>query len=382
MKKLSVLFILITLFSMLPVPAAAANGLTVTASAAEVNFPSSINFSLSATSGAVINDIRLHYRLDRLSFAEVESEVYIDFPRGTSVQAKWQWDMRRTGGLPPGALIEYWWSLKDASGNRFQTKPASVQFNDNRYPWRSLTRGLVTLYWYQGDESFGLTLLTAADEAVKRLTTPATQLDRPIRIYIYASSRDLQGSMIFPQEWTGGVSFSEYAIVGIGVATNQLDWGIRTISHELTHVVAHQLTRNPYNELPMWLNEGLAMYNEGKLDPQFAGLLSSAIQQKTLITVRSLSSPFSAFSAQASLAYAESYSVVEYLINTYGQDKLTQLLGVFREGSTYDDALRKVYGFDMDGLNREWVAMISAPPKPAQKTVLREIVGVGALGVA
>src|SRR3972149_7875110 len=87
------------------------------------------------------------------------------------------------------------------------------------------------------------------------------ELKDPVRLYIYASSADLQGAMIFPQEWTGGVAFSEYGIVIIGITPDAagLEWGKGTISHELTHLVVNQVTFNPYNYLPTWLNEGLAM---------------------------------------------------------------------------------------------------------------------------
>ena len=42
------------------------------------------------------------------------------------------------------------------------------------------------------------------------------------------------------------------------------------------------------------------------------------------------------------------------LIDTHGWEKIRDLLAVFQEGSTYDDALRRVYGFDMGALDQEW----------------------------
>jgi uncharacterized protein YbgA (DUF1722 family) len=53
-------------------------------------------------------------------------------------------------------------------------------------------------------------------------------------------------------------------------------------------------------------------------------------------------------------AYAQSQNLVEFLIKNYGQTKMFQLLNVFHEGSSYNNALIKVYGFDMDGLNTLW----------------------------
>jgi hypothetical protein len=67
-----------------------------------------------------------------------------------------------------------------------------------------------------------------------------------------------------------------------------------------------------------------------------------------------LSSPFSAYSDAASLSYAQSFSVVNYLIATHGQSKMLELLNTFREGSAYNSAFEKVYGFTINQLNDQW----------------------------
>ena len=100
--------------------------------------------------------------------------------------------------------------------------------------------------------------------------------------------------MIFPQEWTGGAAFTEFGIIAIGISPGQLDWGKGALVHELTHLVVHQATFSPYGALPIWLDEGLAMYNEGELAPPFQSALQQAISEDKLISVRSLCSPFSA----------------------------------------------------------------------------------------
>ena len=160
--------------------------------------------------------------------------------------------------------------------------------------------------------------------------------------------------MIFPTEWTGGVAFARYGIIAIGIDPDNLLWGKRSIAHELTHLVVHQMTSNPYIDLPTWLDEGLAMYTEGTLGVGFVDYLDKAITQDSLISVRSLSSPFSAYAEESYLSYAQSYSLVEFLIASYGQGKMLELLTTFSQGSGYDGALEKVYGFDMDGLDALW----------------------------
>jgi len=329
--------------------------LTILGSSAEADFPFQLNFNLSARSNVNITDIRLCYTVDRTSFAQVTSEAYIEFMPSTNVDVSWALEMVKIGGLPPGSSLEYWWTVEDASGNKAETAPALVQFDDIRYSWRSLTQGKVTIYWYKGDDSFAQELMAATQQALGRLAEDTgAYLEKPIKLYIYANADDLKGGMIYPQEWTGGVAFTRYSIMAIGIAPSDINWGKMAIAHELTHLVINQMTLNPYNSPPTWLDEGLAMHTEGALGPEFATYLSRAIAEDSLISVQSLSSPFSAYAEEAYLAYAQSYSLVEFLITNYGQSKMLELLNTFRQGSGYDAALQTVYGFDMDGLDRLW----------------------------
>ncbi len=369
-KRISLLALVVCLCLTLLSPslAQAQGELTILDSSAQVEFPSRLGFTLSAESDVNIVDIRLRYAIDRVSFAEVTSEVYIEFVPATMVNVNWTLEMVKIGGLPPGSKVEYWWVVKDASGDKVETPPAQVQFADNRYPWRTLTEGRVTIYWYKGDESFAKELMAVVLQTLDRLAADTgAHLERPVRLYIYGSTQDLVGSMIYPQEWTGGVAFTRFSTIAIGIAPTNLAWGKRAIAHELTHLVIHQMTLNPYGGLPIWLDEGLAMYAEGLPGPEFTSRLHQAVIEDNLISVRSLSSPFSAYAEEAILSYAESYSLVEFLIGKYGQAKMLELLNTFRQGSGYDEALEKVFGFDMDGLDALWRDYLFKQYQPAEE---------------
>jgi hypothetical protein len=330
---------------------------SVIKSSAETQFPNQISFNLKANGSADITDIRLHYLVERDSFARIVSEIKPVFTQGMSVDTSWVMDMRQTGGLPSGAVVQYWWTIRDASGNSIISDMQKVTFDDARYKWHRKTEGNITLFWYDGDDEFAATLLDTAIEGLERLEADTgAVLTDPVKVYIYANSNDLQGAMIYPQDWTGGVAYTNYNTIAIGISKSNLEWGKVTIAHELAHLVTYQTTRNPYNGLPNWLSEGISMYAEGELDFTFKAVLTQALNDNTTITVRSLCSPFSAYADQSYLAYAESYSLVDYLISTYGQEKLSQLLRVFQQGSDYDAAFLAVYDFDMKGLNDFWLA--------------------------
>ncbi|UCG54510.1 MAG: peptidase MA domain-containing protein [Dehalococcoidia bacterium] len=331
------------------------NGIIVTNSSVEVEFPYQLTFEIEAESDSEIKDIRLHYQVHRDHFAVVTSEIITDLIPDKKVATSWKWDLIKSGGLPAGTFIEYWWTITDSEAEIVQTEKYRIQFNDERYSWRSITEGEITIYWYQGREDFAWQLMATAQMALEELETDTgAQLQKPVSIYIYANAADLQGAMIFPQEWTGGVAFTTYGTVAIGINTGNLEWGRRTIVHELTHLVTQQMTFNPYNSLPVWLNEGLSMYAEGEIQPLFESYLRQAVLDDELLSVRSLASPFSTDTGLSYLSYAQSMSIVDFLIDNYGKQKMLELLNTFKIGSSYDGAFTKVYGFDIDGLSDRW----------------------------
>jgi len=334
--------------------ASPASGINLSSSV-QVSFPNSMTFDVEAHSDTTITKLRLHYIVDQQNYAKVVSEGWPQFSPSTSVDTQWVWDMRESGGLPPGAQVEYWWTAEDAAGESAQTNISTVFFDDNRYKWRSITTGPVTLLWYSGNDLFANSLMTAAQQGLQRIENDIGATPQGhVRIYIYASTRDLHGSLLFAQQWGGGWTFEGFDIIAIGVATNQLPFGEGAVPHELTHWVVHQVTFNNYGAgLPPWLDEGLAAYIQGAVS-DYQAALNYAIQNNQLISVRSLSSPFSAIPEQAFISYGESQSIVTFLIQTYGEDKINQLLNVFHQGAGYDDALKQVYGFDQGGLDALW----------------------------
>jgi hypothetical protein len=84
-----------------------------------------------------------------------------------------------------------------------------------------------------------------------------------------------------------------------------------------------------------------------------------------------MSTGFGELPDKANLAYNQSYSVVKYLIETHGQEKMTSLLTLLRDGTAIDDALQQTYGFNTDQLEDAWRQAVGAQPRvvSAQPTV-------------
>ena len=358
----SLLFVTHAFSSLKPVLAAPVT--SVTDDEPTLNFPISITFHATIESSTLITSVTLEYGTDQLTCGSVVAKAFPTFTPGTSVIAEWTWEMRQSGSLPPGATLWWRWRYSDANGVESVSEKKTLTWLDTEHDWQTITSGFINLHWYSGDTAFAQELLTAAETGLARLQNDAgLQPDQPIHLYIYANTDDMKDAILYEPSWTGGLAFSDHDIVIIGISQRDLEWGRTTIAHELTHVLVGHLTFSCLGDVPTWLAEGLAVYSEGALDPTSEAQLNEAISNDQLLSVRSLSGGFSEVPSRAYLSYSQSYSIVKYLIDTYGQDNMNSLLITLRDGTTIDDALMKNYGFDVEGLENAWRDAIRAAPK-------------------
>jgi hypothetical protein len=344
----------------------AAPATVVTDDQPTLNFPESITFRATIESSTPINAVILEYGTDQLTCGTVVAKAFPQFEPGTTVTPEWTWEMRQSGSLPPGASLWWRWRYTDESGVESVSEKKTLVWLDSVHDWQTVTSGFINLHWYSGDQAFAQDLLAAAETGLARLQNDAgLQPDKPIHLYIYANTDDMKNAILYEPSWTGGMAYSEHDIVIIGISQQDLEWGRTTIAHELTHVLVGHLTFSCLGDVPTWLNEGLAVYSEGMLDPTAKAQLNEAISSYQLLSVRSLSGGFSEIPSKAYLSYSQSFSLVKFLIETYGQDSMKSLLISLRDGTTIDDALSRVYGFDIDGLEAAWREAVGAKPQPA-----------------
>lgn len=370
--RASVVFMLTLCVSLLIVTAAFASpAMSVTSEAAlattdEIifNFPESATFRASFTSEVDTTSVVLEYGNEQQTCGEVVAKAFPQFTPGKTVNAEWTWEMRQSGSLPPGAQLWWRWRVTDANGQETVTDTKTATWLDNIHNWQTQNTGeYLRLHWYEGDTAFASDLSQAASNGLLfNETQSGLKTEAPIDLYIYASTDDLKEAILYEPSWTGGQAFPDQNIVILGISQYDLEWGRDAIVHELTHVLVGHLTFSCLGDVPTWLNEGLAVYSEGGLDSASQRQLDDAVQNNTLLTVRSLSSGFSEVADKAYLSYSQSYSVTKFLVETYGQEKMTNLLVSLREGVTIDEALAQTYGFNVEGLEIAWRQAIGAPP--------------------
>jgi hypothetical protein len=162
----------------------------------------------------------------------------------------------------------------------------------------------------------------------------------------------------------------EYGTILMGVRPSSAEgWGRSTIRHELAHLVIGQFGRNCVGgHRPTWLEEGLAVYAEGPPSADILADIEQAGSSNSFEPLRSLNGSFSSHGREAGIAYAQSYSVVDYLFTAYGQEKMQALLLTLADGVGYDEALEQVYGFNVDGLEQAWRESLGLPERAIPPT--------------
>lgn len=352
-------------FSAAP-PVANAEDIKVSLDEAQNKFPNEILFRLRATGPADIIAVTLLYRTKD---GDALSRAPADVQKGKSVTAEYSLNTKKTY-LPPGTELTYYWEIEDTAGTKLKTELRQFTYDDTRFTWHKVSRDGLSIYYYKGTEAFADGLANVATDAIQRLSNQiGISYDKPMKIWVYDSKQDMSDALpkrsdaYEAQTTTLGVRLSAEVMLLLGSHPDVKE----TLAHELSHMVVHQATDNPYGDIPSWLDEGLAMYAEGNLSASHANALAAAVKANNLLSIRQLTS-YSGDASAVTLYYAESYSVVKFLIDTYGRDKIRELLGVFKEGSAYDAALKKVYQFDQDGLDAKWRESLGAPPRSAQSS--------------
>lgn len=359
-RTIVVLLALVSAALAWPVPAVGQGAIEVRDSSARSDFPNGIVFTLDAASDAGLDEVRLVYEV---APDGVRATAVPDCTGGSVVSCTFELAATRPNLLIPGAEVTYFWRLT-LGGVTQETSPETVIYEDDRFDWRTVSDGDLTLHWYDGSEEEARRVLAASRESLDEISRLLqTSVDFPIKIFYYASAQEMQSAIIAEDRegvvTLGEVVYSDTAMVSADSAPEEI------ARHEIAHIVVREAVQGPFG-VPDWLNEGTAVFAQTQpLDGQRRAL-EQAIQSGQVLSVRSLSSASSgSLASRVFLFYGQSWSLVKFLVDTYGEEQFAQLFRAFKEGASTGEALEQVYGFNQDGLENAWRESVGLPPRQA-----------------
>ena len=142
-----------------------------------------------------------------------------------------------------------------------------------------------------------------------------------------------------------------------------------TLAHELTHLLIGGASKNT---VPIWLHEGIAKFAEtawrgepglGMSEEQQKRLRAAAEQNK-LIPFEKMHPSMAKLPTQeqSSLAFAEVFTFIEYLVAKKGWAGIRGVMAELSKGASDKEAIRKVYGEPLKRLARRWMRTLKTRP--------------------
>jgi len=346
----------------------------VSGQGAESKFPDGVRFFLTAQSPDEINDIRVFFK----KLGNTTSSTYrsVEFQPGNSITGE---AMLRAGTgtnyIPPGTMLEYSFEIRDKAGRVQRTPDQTFIYQDSRFEWRTVSEGLITVYYYgEFVENRARTVLDAAQAALERMR-PVLGIEptEPLRIVSYNNYRHMAEALPFRAQAVGeqlvtqGMAFSDERVLLV----HGFDASVRgTTSHEFTHLLVHEAAGGA--QVPAWLDEGLAEY--GNIDPtdDYDAALRYGIFTRRIKPLW-YQGVFGGAPDDIIIAYGQARSVVQYMIAKNGKAKMAELMRVLGETHNIDQALKQVYGFDQYGLDSEWRAALGLEALPPPEELERQL---------
>lgn len=127
----------------------------------------------------------------------------------------------------------------------------------------------------------------------------------------------------------------------------------RSIPHEFTHHVINVGYKFTY---PDWLNEGTASFEAGA--PLGYKKLNRALAKNEFIPLGKMWIFDLLEDDERRLAYDESYTVIEYVVDEYGHDGLIDILNAHKENPHMDQVINNTLGVSFEEFELGWMNFV------------------------
>ncbi len=179
--------------------------------------------------------------------------------------------------------------------------------------------------------------------------------DNRAKIYIHNNLNDYRVATGQP-EWSAGISNPQHKII------NSFPYAQGFFEHLLPHEIGHIIFREFIglynNAVPVWLDEGVASYQESLTDSRMRVIVNNASSQNKLIALKQLfgMNPYSMQDADMiRIFYAESSSLVDYLVKEFGRDRFVIFCQDLRDKKDFMSAMSSNYPFsNIQELEEGW----------------------------
>ncbi len=366
MKRSLLLLTLLALFaapSLIAVQQTRAADAVVELSTVENNYPKDVTFRLGASAPTNIVDVTLRFKLAGQNSSALGKPEPADLTAGTKISTKVK--VNTTPGISAitvGNEFVYQWEITQADGTVTLGKEERFLYLPSGREWKSLSNSVGIVYFTGSRESLVQKLLDAMDVVSREHGQKLLKvtLGKPVKVVLLGTAEDVKEAQAGK-----GTTFDNSGVVTCGFRPSNVDdliistiscggaEPIDTVRHEFGHVLNAAAGQGLVG-LPLWVDEGLAVYAQEK-KTDYESAYRAAQRGNRLIPFRQMTLAISDPN-QTILQYGQALAMVSYLIDKYTPAKLNELMAATKSNTRFDEALKKVYGFDIDGFEKEFLA--------------------------
>ena len=237
-----------------------------------------------------------------------------------------------------------------------------LAFTQEAEKWNTLKSTHFIIYYKNAPQEFLDKLTKKAEEDYDKIADALGfrrydfwLWDNRAKIYIYDDANAYQLATGQPI-WSAGAAIPKEKI--IHAFLNEKGVFDTVLLHEMGHIIFREFVGFDNMSIPLWLDEGVASYQESGRRQIMEILIKQAIKNNSLMDLEKLSSIDIGILQDASsinLFYAESLSVIDYLIKEFGSDNFVLFCQGLRDKKDLEGAIRYAYPFsDMKELNLAW----------------------------
>lgn len=198
----------------------------------------------------------------------------------------------------------------------------------------------------------------------------------PVRVEIYPKTAVLAEVTTLSDEeirTSGTIAICQYnrlMITSPRALLRGYGW-VDTLIHEYVHYIVNQKAAN---RVPIWMHEGLAKYlerrwrgpDQNQISLASEQLLHERLKADTLIPFEAMHPSMAKLPSQedAAVAFAEVYTVMEYLREKVGPGAFAKVLDTINLGHDAQTAFAMVLGTTFKEFEKDWKVFLKTRPKP------------------
>jgi len=126
------------------------------------------------------------------------------------------------------------------------------------------------------------------------------------------------------------------------------------MAHELTHFIMFTLCEQKGIDLPLWLHEGLAMYEARQWNWHYGRIMAQTSLSKSFFPLSSISKNFPIEKRLADRAYAQSISAIAYIINKHSLKSLHGIIYNLINGHSVEEAFLNSLEISLYAFEKQW----------------------------